>query len=332
MRRAFLFSNWARAGTVSKASRPMLRALIAAYALKGVQKREESDDLLGRLSTCWSPSGKGFIMTPRNRRQNRQMSATPQDRRPSRWTHAANQHAYRTTAMLGVTQVGAHDGRRSGSGAIFVDARHRPDVVVRAEQSRPPVVPYRRRRRPGAFHGRAKRQKTAADTAHRYRHRGTQPIPRRSGAASHAIPSREETQVKTLKDRAEPMFLNSLESRYRRNGSAITLVAAFRNRKRSDPNLEIRISNAIIVSRSLCKAKAAIWELGVTSSKGEFYPVAHFGYFRPAEDAEEAFRGRAKSADEEKRSTVWLRFVDSSGDVNRRDCRSCFTAFDLLEP
>jgi len=34
-----------------------IKALIAAFALKGVQRREESDDMLGRIALCWSAKG-----------------------------------------------------------------------------------------------------------------------------------------------------------------------------------------------------------------------------------------------------------------------------------
>ncbi len=42
---------------------PYIQALLAAFALKGVQKREESDKLLGDLSLCWTDK-TGFHMTP----------------------------------------------------------------------------------------------------------------------------------------------------------------------------------------------------------------------------------------------------------------------------
>jgi len=46
-------------------------------------------------------------------------------------------------------------------------------------------------------------------------------------------------------------------------------------------------------------------ELGVTSPKGEFYPVVHF---QAREDAEDWFCCRAKNTDEEKTLVMWRVF------------------------
>ena len=76
-----------------------MRALYAACALKGAQKREQSDELLGRLSLCWTID-KGFHMAPD--------IATEIDKvlKDQEMGGAADQiaaqHAYRTTALLGV--------------------------------------------------------------------------------------------------------------------------------------------------------------------------------------------------------------------------------------
>jgi len=77
---------------------PYIRALFAACALKGSQKREESDDLLGQLSICWTPNG-GFAMTPEIANQvERIMRDASLSGEVAR---VAESHAYRTTAVLG---------------------------------------------------------------------------------------------------------------------------------------------------------------------------------------------------------------------------------------
>jgi len=78
---------------------PHIQALYAAFALKGVQKREESDDLLGRLSLCWSPKGS-FQMTPETASEVAKLIRDPEV--GGKAADAAMQHAYRTTAMLNV--------------------------------------------------------------------------------------------------------------------------------------------------------------------------------------------------------------------------------------
>ena len=55
-RRAFIRQLGPR-WTGFEASPPHVRALFAAFALKGAQKRDESDTLLGNLALCWAPKG-----------------------------------------------------------------------------------------------------------------------------------------------------------------------------------------------------------------------------------------------------------------------------------
>jgi intracellular multiplication protein IcmP len=97
-RRAFLLQLGPRWNGLA-GQPPYILSLFAAFALKGIQNREESDDLLGRLSQCWSAKA-GFKLTPniasevaglvRNSDIGGQALAV------------AEKHAYRTTAMLGV--------------------------------------------------------------------------------------------------------------------------------------------------------------------------------------------------------------------------------------
>ena len=74
-----------------------MRALVAAFALKGAQKREESDDFLGRLALAWSPE-KGF--RPEAKLVD-EINKIIKDPELGGHLHAVmDQHAYRTTAML----------------------------------------------------------------------------------------------------------------------------------------------------------------------------------------------------------------------------------------
>jgi len=78
---------------------PYIQALFAAYALKGVQKRDESDELLGRLSTCWTVEN-GFNMPADIAAEIKRLVHNPEIGGEA--AKIAAQHAYRTTAMLGV--------------------------------------------------------------------------------------------------------------------------------------------------------------------------------------------------------------------------------------
>lgn len=78
---------------------PHIMALFAAFALKGAQKREESDEFLGRLALSWSPE-KGFNMDQKLALEVKRIVNDPE--LGGKALAIANQHAYRTTAMLGV--------------------------------------------------------------------------------------------------------------------------------------------------------------------------------------------------------------------------------------
>lgn len=98
VRRAFLQQLGPRWNGVNDLP-PHVSALFAALALKGAQKREESDDLLGRLALSWSPE-KGFKMDPKLAEEVKKIVRDPA--LGGRALAIANQHAYRTTAMLGL--------------------------------------------------------------------------------------------------------------------------------------------------------------------------------------------------------------------------------------
>ena len=78
-----------------------MRALIAAFALKGAQKREESDDFLGRLALSWSPD-KGF--RPDSDLINEIDKIIKDPELGGKILAVANKFGYRTTAMLSTLQ------------------------------------------------------------------------------------------------------------------------------------------------------------------------------------------------------------------------------------
>ena len=78
---------------------PYMQALAAAFALKGVQKREESDEFLGRLSTCWTAHG-GYKLTSELASEVHSILKDPAV--GGKALEVANKHAYRTTALLGL--------------------------------------------------------------------------------------------------------------------------------------------------------------------------------------------------------------------------------------
>ena len=75
------------------------RALLAAFALKGAQKRVESDELLGRLAENWTAE-KGFRLPSNIVSEVASILADPEIGVPA--LQVADRYAYRTTAILGV--------------------------------------------------------------------------------------------------------------------------------------------------------------------------------------------------------------------------------------
>ncbi|MDR3424952.1 MAG: hypothetical protein P4M13_07755 [Alphaproteobacteria bacterium] len=84
-----------------------MRALLAAFALKGAQKREESDEFLGRLALCWSPD-KGFRPEAELIAEIDKILQDPKT--GGKIPAAADRHAWRTTAMLGALQWARANG------------------------------------------------------------------------------------------------------------------------------------------------------------------------------------------------------------------------------
>lgn len=78
---------------------PYIRALFAAFALKGGQKREQSDEMLGRISQHWSLK-KGLVLPPELSAEIEKLLADQALTAPA--LKIAEGYAYRTTALLGV--------------------------------------------------------------------------------------------------------------------------------------------------------------------------------------------------------------------------------------
>lgn len=84
-----------------------MQALAAAFALKGVQRRDESDDFLGKLSLCWSVE-KGFAPSAEIMGQIRKILKDPDV--GGKALEIAAKHAYRTTALLGTLKWARYMG------------------------------------------------------------------------------------------------------------------------------------------------------------------------------------------------------------------------------
>ncbi|MDE1900667.1 MAG: hypothetical protein KGI37_03350 [Alphaproteobacteria bacterium] len=105
-RRAFtqqLGPRWNGVGSLP----PHMLALFAAFALKGAQKRDESDNLLGRLALCWSPD-KGFRMDAALAAEVKKIAYDSAI--GGKAVAIADQFAWRTTAMLGVLRWARSQG------------------------------------------------------------------------------------------------------------------------------------------------------------------------------------------------------------------------------
>jgi hypothetical protein len=78
---------------------PHVRALFAAFCVKGAQKREESDDLLAKLALSWTPE-KGFRMDSELADKVDKIIRDPEV--GGKGVPVCDQHAWRTTALLGL--------------------------------------------------------------------------------------------------------------------------------------------------------------------------------------------------------------------------------------
>ncbi|MDD3182968.1 MAG: hypothetical protein PHD48_09220 [Alphaproteobacteria bacterium] len=78
---------------------PYIQVICAALAMKGVQKREESDEFLGRIAKCWSAKG-GYHVPPELVKEVHDILKDPAVGGVA--LAVAEKHAYRTTALLGL--------------------------------------------------------------------------------------------------------------------------------------------------------------------------------------------------------------------------------------
>lgn len=88
---------------------PYAQILLAAFALKTVRKRADSDDMLGRLALCWDhKSGlklskdSGLLSKARKVLKDKNIAAAT--------LKECNRHAYLTTALLGALELARREG------------------------------------------------------------------------------------------------------------------------------------------------------------------------------------------------------------------------------
>ncbi len=84
-----------------------MQGLLAAFALKGAQKREESDEFLGKLALAWSPE-TGFKPEAELASEIKKILKDP--KLGGRLVPAMDKFAWRTTAMLGALKWARDNG------------------------------------------------------------------------------------------------------------------------------------------------------------------------------------------------------------------------------
>lgn len=84
-----------------------IRALFGVFAMKGAQKRDESDEMLGRLSLAWSEKN-GLAIPADVMQEIDRYIHDPKIGGPA--LEVANQHAFRTTALLEVLRWSRSQG------------------------------------------------------------------------------------------------------------------------------------------------------------------------------------------------------------------------------
>lgn len=88
---------------------PYKKILLAAFCLKASRKRNESDDILGRVAQCWSFSGG--LNLKKDPKLLREANAILKDKKLSGKTLAqCNRHAYEATAMIRALQFAREEG------------------------------------------------------------------------------------------------------------------------------------------------------------------------------------------------------------------------------
>ena len=100
-----LYGRWKGA----MALKPYQQVLLAAFCLKASRKRDECDDILGRLALCWAPKGglrlsrdKGLLKEARKILKNKNLAGKTLSK--------CNQHAFVATAMLRALATAREEG------------------------------------------------------------------------------------------------------------------------------------------------------------------------------------------------------------------------------
>ncbi|MCL2473290.1 MAG: hypothetical protein FWF23_00020 [Alphaproteobacteria bacterium] len=105
-RRAFIKQLGSRFKSVT--AMPLhIQALLAAFALRGVQRREESDELLGRLAQAWDPK-TGFALGSELKAEIRKILSDPKN--TEELELIMQKHAWRTTAVLAALKWARDNG------------------------------------------------------------------------------------------------------------------------------------------------------------------------------------------------------------------------------
>ncbi|MBV8061236.1 MAG: hypothetical protein JO253_06900 [Alphaproteobacteria bacterium] len=84
-----------------------IRALLAAFALKGVQKRDQCEELLGKIALCWSAKG-GMQLTPAIMTEVNKILRDPNI--GGKAEELGANFAYRASAVLGILRWGRMQG------------------------------------------------------------------------------------------------------------------------------------------------------------------------------------------------------------------------------
>jgi intracellular multiplication protein IcmP len=108
MQRAFqlqLMGKWQGAGKLP----PYLQVLLAAFALKTVRKRDEADDILGRIAGCWDHK-KGLQLSREKGLVSRARKILKDPKISEKIIRECNRHAFITTAMLGALKLARSEG------------------------------------------------------------------------------------------------------------------------------------------------------------------------------------------------------------------------------
>lgn len=106
-----------------KKMQPYKQALLAAFALRAIRKRDESDDLLGELALCWHHK-KGLRIS--GKLQSRARKILSGKDMASGILKKCNQHAFETTAMIGALRYArAEGGVLAGAQFVWLRAHDR---------------------------------------------------------------------------------------------------------------------------------------------------------------------------------------------------------------